>query len=307
MRPLTGYRTVIAACCTVVLLLVLQSSVYIVQPGELAGVRRLGHVVSREPSTPGPHLKWPLIDHVDRLLVSVNQFKARDLNVYTVDNQKVTIDINMTYCIPTEAVLKLLYGVGRPGNVDIDENLQPVIADRALRIFAKRNTINISAERDAIAGEILSSVSETLGTMFGVKVVDIQISRIEYTPQFVSSVEAAVKAKADAVAAENTVTRFRYEGEQAVVKAKAEAEALVAKADAEKQAAILAAEGEAQATRLKSDAEATSIAKRGAALRDNPQIVTLTLAEHWSGTPPTTVIGGGATAAPFIMLGGGGK
>src|SRR5262249_33561441 len=155
-----------------------------------------------------------------------------------VDNQKIAIDVSMTYSIPKDAVFHLLYGVGRSGSVDIDNNVRPVIADRALRIFAKRNTINISEQRDAIAIEILKSVSETLRTMFGINVIDVQISRIDYSAQFVASVEAAVKAKADAVAAENTVNRIRYEGEQSVVKANAEAKALVTKADAERQAAI---------------------------------------------------------------------
>lgn len=304
MRPATIQRRFalpLAAGAAAVFFL--GGTVYTVQPNQYAGVRRFGHVLNAEPVGPGLHLKLPLVDQVDRLPVSINQFKVIGQNVYTVDNQKVTLDLSMTYAIPREAVMKLLYGVGSPGNIDIDDNVRPIVADRALRIFAKRNTISLSEQRDEIGIQVQQDVTQRLGELFGIRVIDFQISRIEYSPQFVASVEVAVKAKNDAVAAENTVNRIRYEGQQSVVKAEADARAQVARADAERQAVILAAQGEAEAIRLRGEAEAVSIAKRGQAIRENPQIVNLTLAERWTGTSPATVIGtGGSTAAPFIRL-----
>ncbi len=304
MRPIMiQRRSMLPLAAGVVGLVVLSSTVYTVQPNEYAGVRRFGHVLNAEPIGPGLHLKLPLVDQVDRLPVSINQFKVLGQNVYTIDNQKVTLDLSMTYAIPKDAVMKLLYGVGQPGNVDIDDNIRPIVADRALRIFAKRNTISLSEQRDEIGIQVQRDVTQRLAELFGIRVIDFQISRIEYSVQFVASVEVAVKAKNDAVAAENTVNRIRYEGQQSVVKAEADAKAQLARADAERQAAILAAQGEAEAIRLRGEAEAISIAKRGQAIRENPQIVNLTLAERWSGTAPTTVIGtGGSTAAPFLKL-----
>jgi len=304
MRNTTGYLA-LARLLAVPLLVVLTlfNCFYTIQPTEHAGIRRFGNVITQEPIGPGLHTKIPFVDQVDRLQTSVDLLKIAGLNVYTIDNQKVTVDIGMTFQIPTEAVLKLLYGVGRSGNVDIDANLQPIIADRALRIFAKRNTINISEQRDAIATEIQADVGEHVHNLFGLKILDFQISRIEYSRQFVESVESAVKAKNDAVAAENTVNRIRYEGQQTVVKAEADAKAHVTAAEAAKQVAIFAAEGEAQRIRLQGDAEAEAIAKRGAAIRGNPGVVELTLAQRWNGDVPQTVVGsGGAAAAPFIRL-----
>ena len=65
--------------------------------------------------------------------------------------------------------------------------------------------------------------SQAFGSSSGWKFFDLQIPAIKYSDIFVASVEAAVKAKNDAIAAENTVNRIRYEGEQKVVTAKAEA------------------------------------------------------------------------------------
>ena len=252
------------------------SSYYVVQPTEMAGVRRFGVVTSPVPIGPGLHWKAP-VDRVDHLQVSLTQFQAGDLSVYTIDNQAVRIGIGLSYRVPADAVFRLLYGVGRSGNVDIDANLRPIVADRALRVFARRNTVNISAEREAIANEVRRSVQEAVSGAFGIEIVDLQLSRIEYSAAFTQSVEAAVRAKNDALQAENTVARVRYEGEQTKVSAEAqavaantraegEARAAVTRARAEREATVLRAEGESQAIALNGQAQAAALEKIGAAV-----------------------------------------
>jgi regulator of protease activity HflC (stomatin/prohibitin superfamily) len=281
------------------------STVYVVQPTELAGLRRLGTVITQEPIGPGLHVKLP-IDTVDRLQVSLDTFPVNDLTVYTVDNQSVTIGITMTYRIPPEAVMRLLYAVGRAGNVDIHSNMQPIIADRALRVFAKRNTVRISEEREQIAGEIRQLVGDRLHELFGVQVLDLQLTKILYSPTFVASVEAAVKAKNDAVAASNTVNRIEYEAEQARAKARGEADAAAIRAEGEKRAAIARAEAEAASIRLTADANAAALKARGEAVAAYPKVIDLTLAEKWAGNPPQTIMDGKSTV-PFFPLASGGK
>lgn len=281
------------------------SCVYVVEPTELAGLRRLGTVITPAPIGPGLHLKLP-IDTVDRLQVSLDTFPANDLTVYTIDNQSVTIGITMTYRIPPEAVMRLLYGVGRAGNVDIHANMAPIIADRALRVFAKRNTVRISEEREQIATEIRQLVSDRLQELFGLQVLDLQLSKILYSPGFVASVEAAVKAKNDAVAASNTVNRIEFEAEQARAKARGDADAAAIRAEGEKRATIARAEAEAASIRLTADANAAALKARGEAVTAYPKVVELTIAEKWGGSPPQTILDTKA-AAPFFPLANGGK
>jgi regulator of protease activity HflC (stomatin/prohibitin superfamily) len=314
MSDLTSYRTsrlpevagslgfvkwVIAAA---VLLYILADCFFIVQPTEMAGVRRLGTVQTKEPLLPGFYFKAPFIDNVDKLQVSIDTFRIDNLRVYTVDNQSVQISVGVTYRIPRDAVFRLLYDVGRSGVFDIHRNIEQIIADRTLRLFAKRNTVKISEEREQIAGDVRLAVSQSVRELFGVDIFDLQIPAIKYSDTFVASVEAAVKAKNDAIAAENTVNRIRYEGEQKVVTAKAEAEAQIARSTAQKQAAILAAEGEARSIELRTAAEAQGIRVRGDALKSNDRVIDLTLAQRWSGQPPQTVLGDRG-AVPFFNIG----
>ena len=276
-------------------------SLFVIEPTEMAGVRRFGAVTTTQPLGPGIHLKLPLVDQVDRLQVSLDILRVADLTVYTVDNQWVKISIGMTYRIPTAAVFRLLYQVGRFGSFGIRENVEPIIADRAMRVFARRNTIKISEEREVIANEIRQAVTARLAELFGLEVVDLQIAKIEYSPTFVASVETAVKAKNDAVAAENTVNRIQFEAEQLRVRAHGEADAAAIQAEGQKRAAIIRAQGDAEAVRLLGEAQAASLRARGAAVTDHPQVVDLTKADRWNGVMPLTVLGG-REALPLINL-----
>jgi len=281
--------------------LVLWNSVFVVEPTEMAGVRRLGIVTTQQPLGPGLHFKIPLIDQTDTLRVSVDVLRVNDLTVYTIDNQWVRIAVGMTYQIPREAVFHLLYQVGKAGDFGIQENVLPIIADRAMRIFAKRNTIKISEERETIANEIRESVSAQLKALFGLQVIDLQLAKIEYSPTFVASVEAAVKAKNDAVAAENTVNRIRFEADQARARAQGEADAAAIQAEGAKRAAITRAQGEAEALRTIGQAQAESLKARGEAITTHPRVVDLLLADKWNGAPPSTILGS-QTAVPFFEI-----
>ncbi len=271
--------------------LLLWLSLFVVEPTEMAGVRRFGEVTTREPLGPGIHLKLPLVDQVDRIQVSLDILRVPDMTMYTVDNQWVKISVGMTYRIPSTAVFRLLYQVGRSGNFSVRENVEPIIADRAMRVFARRNTIKISEEREVIANEIRQAVGARLAELFGLDVIDLQIAKIEYSPTFAASVEAAVKAKNDAVAAENTVNRIRFEAEQVRVRAQGEADAAAIQAEGQKRSAVIRAQGEAEALRLIGEAQATSLRMRGEAVTAHPQIVGLVTADRWNGVLPLTVLG----------------
>ena len=263
---------------------------FVVDPTEMAGVRRLGTVTTREPYGPGVHLKLPIVDQVDRLQVSLDILKVENLTMYTIDNQWVKISVGMTYRIPAKAVFRLLYQVGQSGSFGIRENVEPIIADRAMRVFARRNTIKISEEREVIANEIRQAVATRLDELFGLDVVDLQIAKIEYSPIFVASVEAAVKAKNDAVAAENTVNRIRFEAEQVRVRAQGEADAAAIQAEGQKRSAVIRAAGEAQAIEIVGAAQAASLKARGEAVAAHPEAITLVAAERWSGVLPQTLL-----------------
>ena len=301
IRPSLLVSLGIGLVVVVVIAIFAFDSYFVVEPTEMAGVRRLGQVVTKEPLGPGLHFKLPFIDQVDRLQVSLDTFKLDKLTVNTVDNQPIAVTVGLTYRIPAKAVLPLLYEVGRAGNFDITENFERIVADRTAKIFAQQNTTRISENRDQILNSLKSVLSNDLGALYHIEVVDFQIAGIIYSDSFRASVEAAVKAKNEAVAAENTVNRIRFEAQQAVERANGEAAAKLKIADAERQSTILSAQGRAEGIRLEGESRAAVLRMNAEILKTSPLVIDLARADRWNGALPLTLLEGAGTA-PLLSL-----
>jgi regulator of protease activity HflC (stomatin/prohibitin superfamily) len=140
---------------------------------------------------------------------------SNKLIVNTVDNQLIAVTVGLAFGIPPAVVLQPLYEVCPPGNLVITENFERIVADRTAKGFAQENTTRISENREQIVNALKSLLSKDLGNLYRIEVVDFQIPGIVYSDSFRASVEAAVKAKNEAVAAENTVNRIKFEAQQA--------------------------------------------------------------------------------------------
>ena len=301
IRPSFLFSLIVGAAAVLLVALFALDSYFVVEPTEMAGVRRLGQVVTAKPLGPGLHYKLPLIDKVDRLQVSLDTFKLDSLTVNTIDNQPIAVTVGLTYRIPPQAVLPLLYEVGRPGNFDITENFQRIVADRTAKIFAQQNTTRISENRDQIVNALKSLLSNDLGNLYHIEVVDFQIAGILYSDSFRASVEAAVKAKNEAVAAENTVNRIRFEAQQAVERANGEAEAKLKLAAADRQSTILSAQGRAEGIRLEGESRAAVLRMNAEILKTTPLVVDLAKADRWNGALPLTLLEG-TGSVPLLSL-----
>jgi regulator of protease activity HflC (stomatin/prohibitin superfamily) len=286
-----GSRTIGIAAIVVLALVIISGSFFVVPPTQMAAIRWMGGTVTtKEPLGTGMHFKVPLLESVDYLQTSQSTLTLSELSVYTNDNQAVDISISVIFQVPPSAVLHLLYGVGRAGNTDIEGTIVPVIRDRSLAVFAKYNTLNVSDSRSQITAQMKKEVAEALGRLFGINVVDVQLTSIKYSGVFAGSVEQAVKAKAEAVQAQNTVLQKKYEGEQATVTASAQA-----------QARIETAKGVAESTILEANAQAQAIQVVGQAMQANPLYTKFYAIQRWNGTLPQVV--GGTGTVPFVSIG----
>ena len=296
------WRTILAALAVLFGFYILNGCWFVVPPTDMAGLTRLGVVAVRTPLGPGLHFKLPLVERADLIQTSVSRFNLPPVQVYTADNQLLDLGISLTYQVPPAAVLHLLYGVGRAGDVDIDSVIEPIIADRALRVFAQHRTINISARRAVIDRQMHLAISAALHRLFDIDVIDIQLRSIRYTGAFAQAVEEAVEAKAAAARAQNEVQQKRFEAEQAVATADGAAAARIARAKGQAAASVLAAQGEAQSITIVAKARAAAIAQVGAATAANAAIIPYQVARRWNGQLPGTLVGAAGRGKMFRML-----
>lgn len=270
-------RSGLAVAAAIIVLILLSSSWFVVPPANVAFTRWLGGtVMQRQPLGPGMHLKMPFMEAVDQLQVSQSVYSLPPMDVYTNDNQSVSISVSVIYVVPPADAYHMLYDVGRTGAQDIDFTVLPVVRNDAQSVFARYNTLTISDKRAEIAGAMQAAISGDLQRLFGIQVINVQLTGIRYSNAFTQSVEAAMSAKAAAVRADNEVLQKQYEGQQVVVLAEAQAKAKIA-----------AAQGEAQAIELVSTA-----------LRQNPAYIRWYEATRWNGVLPRYVAG--KAALPMI-------
>lgn len=231
-------------------------SYYVVDPTERAGVRMMGTVTTSQPIGPGLHFKVPVISTVDKVQVSLTTVHIPAFEVNTVDNQRVALDINVSYEVPDDAVFHLLYQVGRSDDSNIAASIQPIVRDRVSRVFASKNTNFISAQREEIQNEVTKVVHEAINDLFKVNIRSLQIASITFSDAFKASNDQAVLAKNKAVQEENNKKVVEYQAQQRVIAAEGQAREAIAAADGANKSAILQAEAKARSVELAAQADA---------------------------------------------------
>ncbi|MBV9552381.1 MAG: hypothetical protein JO032_06265 [Alphaproteobacteria bacterium] len=307
MRGLLTPRRVVVAIVIALALILLDGSVFRVDQTELANVRRFGTVVypRTDPLSPGLHFKLPLIDTADKMRVTLQTLHVPAFDVLTVDNQKVTIEENFNFTIAREQFYHVMYEVGRPGNIDIDDQVIPVVKDRTARIFAAQNMVGVNANREPIQEQIEKNVTLAVESLFGITAHSLQIAAITPSANFMRSIDEATMAKNAAIAAENELRTKQFQAQQVAATAKGQADA-----------AVENARGQAESTRLNAQANKDRLVLEGEGLQANlaAQIAPFGSAEkyvaylqakaalQWNGQVPQVQAGSGGSANLVIPL-----
>jgi regulator of protease activity HflC (stomatin/prohibitin superfamily) len=286
--------------------IVLSSTVYIVNPSEMANIRRMGNVVYQEPVSAGPHFKIPLLDTVDVVQVSLTTLHIPPFDVNTVDNQKITLDMNFNFTIPRNKVNHLLYEVGKTGNVDVADSIIPVVKDRAGRVFNKQNTTIISQNREIIQEQVTRAVFSAVSEQFGLQPHSLQIAQIIYSPTFVQSNENAVRAKNDAVAEQNKQVVETAKAQQKVIAAKGLADSAIESATGAAKSAVIRAEADKTKQILDGEGQAARLKLEISAFNNSPDLYIRYLQARaqlqWNGQSPQVVGGTGSQQAIVVPV-----
>jgi len=223
---------IVLAAIAFVLFVYVVSGVKLVRPYQRGVVERLGKF--KGVVEPGLRVIVPGIDRVTRVDMREQVIDVPPQEVITSDNVVVSVDAVVYY----EAVdpQRLVYNVGDfiLAVVKLAQtNLRNVVGDMQLDdALTSRDKINLALR------DILDDATDK----WGVRVVRVEIQRVDPPPDVMSAMHEVMKAER---------TRRAVVTEAAGVR-----EAAIARAEGEKQAAILAADGQAAATRAMADAEA---------------------------------------------------
>jgi regulator of protease activity HflC (stomatin/prohibitin superfamily) len=208
------------------------SGVKLVRPFQRGVVERLGRY--KGTVDPGLRVIVPGIDRVTRVDMREQVIDVPPQEVITSDNVVVSVDA-VIYYEPTDPQ-RLVYNVGNfilAITKLAQTNLRNVVGDLQLdEALTSRDKINTA----------LRNILDDATDKWGVRVVRVEIQRVDPPPDVMSAMHEVMKAER---------TRRAI-----VTEAQGSREAAITRAEGEKQSAILSADGEAAATRAMADAEA---------------------------------------------------
>ncbi len=248
---------IIFAAIIAILVIIIISSIKIVQQSQAFVIERLGAFQSVWGV--GMHFKVPFVDRVARRVSLKEQvLDYPPQPVITKDNVTMQID-TVVYFQITDPKL-YCYGVE-----------QPMMAMETLTATTLRNIIGdleldqTLTSRDVINTKMRAILDEATDP-WGIKVNRVELKNILPPQDIQNSMEKQMKAERDR---RQAILQAEGQKKSAILIAEGERESAILRADADKQAAILKAEAEKQAAILRADGEAEAIRKVQQALADS--------------------------------------
>jgi len=241
---------IIIAALAIVGLAFLIGAVKIVRPYQRGLVERLGRYKATK--DPGLNLIMPFIETIRLVDMREQVVDVPPQEVITADNVVVSVDA-VVYYEATDPQ-RLVYNVADFFTAITklaQTNLRNLIGDLELdKALTSRDTINTQLR------EVLDDATDK----WGVRVVRVEIQRIDPPPEVVSAMHAQMRAERDRRA---TVTEAQGYREAAIARADGEKQSSVLAAEGRKDAAILDAEGDARAIELRATADQIRLTKLG--------------------------------------------
>jgi membrane protease subunit HflC len=239
------------ASSLLILLALLSSTLFVVDQRQFGVVFALGQI-KNVITEPGLHAKLPPpfqnVSYIDKRLLVLESVDAEPM--LTAEKQRVVIDWYVRWRItePTEYIR----------NVGLDEKaganqLNRVIRNAFQEEINKRTVKDLLASRDSLVADVKREVLQAVrgAKPWGVDVVDVRITRIDYVEAITESVFKRMVAERQRVANELRSTGAA-EGEK--IRADADRQREVTVANAYRDAQKVKGEGDAEAARTFAEA-----------------------------------------------------
>lgn len=277
------YRILIA----LVLIAVLFGSFKTIAAGHVGVVRTFGAVHST-PMEEGFNLKWPVIHSVEEIDIRLKRASSH-ASAASKDLQVVRTEVAVQYSLVGPLVPRAYQQIG--AREIIEETLiAPAVQESVKAVTARYTAEELVTQRatvkTGIQQAIASFINQTLtekSVPGAIQLANVAITDFEFSDEFNKAIEEKVRAEQEALKAENEKIRRVTQAEAAAAERR------------------LAAEAEAYQIEQQSVARAEAIRREAAALRDNPDLITLRTVERWDGRLPQIT---GGQAIPLLNLDG---
>ncbi|MYD42830.1 MAG: prohibitin family protein [Gammaproteobacteria bacterium] len=274
-----------AGVIAVLVLFLLLSSFAIVNSGHVGVVRTLG-AVQPSPMAEGFNFKKPFLDSIEEISIRLQKSDSA-ATAASKDLQVVSTRVAVQYSLIGAVAPRTYQSIGRSATVEANV-IAPAIQESVKAVTAQYTAEELVTKRSEVKQKIQAAIEafidETLaqkGADGALNLDNVAITDFEFSSEFNRAIEEKVQAEQEALKAENEKLRRVTQAEAAAEERK------------------LAADAEAYQITQASVAKAEAIEREAKALRDNPELIELRLAEKWDGKLP--VVNGG-NSLPLLNL-----
>jgi prohibitin 1 len=170
----------------------------------------------------GLHLKSPIGTHIEIMSVRVQRTDI-EVPVGTKDLQTITTTLALNWHIEPDRVNQIYQQIGEADQI-VERIINPAISEVLKSATPKKTAEEILKQRSALKNEIDQELKQRL-EKYGIRIDDVSLVNIAFSPEFAKSIEAKQIAEQDAKKAEYVAQQAVKEAEAEVNRAKGQAEA----------------------------------------------------------------------------------
>ena len=243
-----GPKSIIGLAGTLIILLLVSSSVYIIPETHRGVLLRFGELIETNIAA-GLHFKVPVIDEVREFDVRVLTLDVPARQYLTVEKKPLDVDSYIAWQITDVDTFYRATG----GDEFRAQSLLASRVDTGLRNEFGVRTMHevVSGQRDELMAQLKDQVNETALNEFGIRVLDIRIKAIELPEQVRGNVYRRMSTEREKLAQE-----YRSRGREAAegIRADADRQRTVILAEAFSKSEKLRGEGDGEAAQIYADA-----------------------------------------------------
>ena len=265
------------------------STVNIIDEGEKGVVLTFGEISSTW--EPGLHFKAPFIQSLKTYSTRVQKTKfGRDienpedtntlLSAYSSDQQIIeSYNLSVTWAYDPLQIEKVYKYFGSASSDAVFNTVvSPTVIQTTKAVLGQYTAQTIVQERNKLDTQIENTLKQELKN-YPINILSIQFEDVNFSKRYEDMIEQTAQKKMEIEKAANELSRIQIESKQQIAQAEAQNEAIKLQADAK-----------AYQIRVEAQAQADAIKMRAEALKSNPELVDLTIAEKWNGQVPQTVL-----------------
>lgn len=257
----------------VIFFLFVTSGFVIVDSGKVGVVRTFG-AVQPNALDEGFHLKKPFMDKVEQVDIRLQKANAKAASA-SKDLQTVRTQVTLQYSLTGEIAPITYQKIGKNDAVSATL-IEPAIQESVKAITAKYTAEQLVTKRAEVKVEIQDAINKFIDVTLkekglpisAIRIANVAITDFDFSEEFNRAIELKVKAEQEALQARNEKIRR------------------VTQAEASNEERKLAADAEAYQIEKASIARAQAIEREAKALKNNPELIQLRLAEQWDGQLP---------------------